>query len=96
MIGVNFDIQRFAESWVNAPVANVKFDVVLNQNGTIASEEETPAGQKSFTIKGFTASGTPAQANAVIEKIFVDIAGATYISNSKVRTVTQGVDGEPE
>ena len=91
-----FDIQLFAESWANAPVANVKFDVNINEDGNIAQEGETPAGQKSFTIKGFVATGTPAQANTVLDKIIGDIAGGTYVSNSKVRTITQGVEGEPE
>ncbi len=91
-----FDIQLFAESWANAPVANVKFDVNLNSDGNIAQEGETVAGQKSFTIKGFTAAGTPAQANTVLDKVIVDIAGGSYVSNSKVRTITQGVEGEPD
>ena len=91
-----FDIQLFAESWANAPVANVKFDVNLNSDGNIAQEGETVAGQKSFTIKGFTATGTPAQANTVLDKVIVDIAGGSYVSNSKVRTITQGVEGEPD
>lgn len=91
-----FDIQRFAESWAAAPVANVKFDVNLNENGNIAKDGETIAGQKTFTMKGFTASGTPAQANTVLDKIIVDIGGGSYVSNSKVRTITQGVDGEPD
>jgi len=47
-------------------------------------------------MKGFTAEGTPAQANTVLDKIIVDIGGGSYVSNSKVRTITQGVDGEPD
>lgn len=91
-----FDIQLFAESWVAAPVANVKFNVVLNGDGFIAKEGDTPADQKTLTMKGFTAAGTPAQANAVLDKVIGDIAGGSYISSSKVRTITQGVDGEPD
>ena len=91
-----FDIQLFAESWSNVPVANVKFDVIINDDGYIAKEEETPAGQKTLTMKGFTASGTPAQANAVLDKVIGDIAGGVYVSGSKIRTLTQGVDGEPD
>lgn len=91
-----FDLQLFAESWAAAPVANVKFDVKLNENGYIAKDGETAAGQKTFTMKGFSASGTPAQANTVLDKIIGDIAGGTYVSGSKVRTITQGVVGEPD
>ena len=91
-----FDIQLFAESWANASVANVKFDVNLNEDGNIAKDGETIKGQKTFTMKGFTASGTPAQANTVLDKIIVDIGGGSYVSGSKVRTITQGVEGDPE
>jgi hypothetical protein len=91
-----FDIQLFAESWAATPVANVKFDVNLNADGYIAKEGDTFAGQKTFTMKGFSATGTPAQANAVLDKIIGDIGGGSYVSNSKVRTITQGVDGEPD
>ena len=91
-----FDIQRFAESWAASPVANVKFNVILNAEGNIAKEGDTPADQKTFTMKGFTASGTPAQANAVLDKVIGDIAGGVYVSGSKIRTLTQGVDGEPD
>ncbi len=91
-----FDIQLFAESWANAPTANITFDVNLNTDGNIAQEGETLAGQKSFTIKGFTAEITPAQANTVLDKIIGDIGGGTYVSNSKVRNITQGVEGEPD
>ena len=93
---MKFNLQRFAESWANAPVANVKFDVNLNADGNIAKDDETIAGQKSFTMKGFTATGTPAQANAVLDKVIVGISGGTYVSGSKVRTIVQGVDGEPD
>ncbi len=91
-----FDIQLFAESWAANPVANVKFKVCLNADGHIAKDGETPTDQKEFTMKGFTASGTPAQANAVLDKVIGDIAGGSYISNSKVITFTQGVVGEPD
>lgn len=91
-----FDIQLFAESWAANPVANVKFDVLLNGDGYIAKEGDTPADQKTFTMKGFSASGSPAQANAVLDKVISEISGGTYVSNSKVRTITQGVDGEPD
>ena len=93
---MKFDLQLFAESWANAPVANVKFDVNLNADGNIAQEGDTPASQKSFTMKGFSATGTPAQANTVLDKIIGDISGGTYVSGSKVRTIVQGVDGEPD
>ena len=93
---MKFELQRFAESWATANVANVKFDVTLNEDGYIAKDGETVAGQKTFTMKGFTATGTPAQANAVLDKVIGDIGGGHYVSGSKVRTITQGVDGEPD
>ena len=91
-----FDIQLFAESWAATPVANVKFNVNLNADGNIAKEGDTPAEQKTFTMKGFSATGTPAQANAVLDKVIGDIAGGTYVSGSKFRTVTQGVECTPD
>ena len=91
-----FNLQRFAESWTNAPVASVKFDVNLNADGNIAKDGETVAGQKTFTMKGFTANGTPAQANAVLDKVIVGISGGTYVSGSKVINITRGVSGTPD
>ena len=93
---MKFNLQRFAESWADVPVANVKFDVALNADGNIAKDGETAASQKSFTMKGFSVTGTPAQANTVLDKVIGDISGGTYASGSKVRTIVQGVTGTPD
>lgn len=89
---MKFNLQRFAETWETANVATLKVDVNLTAAGNIAQEGDTVAGKKTITFKGLAASATPANANTVLDKIVGDICGGSYDSNSKNRSVSQGVE----
>ena len=65
--------------------------LAVNGDGNIAQSGDTATGQKVFTLNGFKAKGSLADANVVFGKIFGDIAGGSYDSLSAEKTVTQEV-----
>ena len=77
--------------FTSAVTASVKMNVDMNEDGYIAQSGETVAGTKAITIHGIKAAATLAEANAVYDAFFVNIAGGTADSLSAKKTIVQGV-----
>ena len=75
----------------NPLISDLKVNVDLNAEGNIAQEGETAAGQKTFTIKGFTANGNATQAIDVFNRLIEGIVGGSYDTLSATRTITQSI-----
>lgn len=88
-----------AYQWATNKTMAVKFDVALNENGSIKQSGEEAAGKKTFTLQGVKSDATFDQANTVYNEIFGKIAGGTYDQSSGQRVITGGVveveDEEP-
>lgn len=85
-----------AQNWAPLTTMTVKMDVATNENGNIATGEDTAAGKKTVSLNGIKADATFAQADKVYGAIMTDILGANYDKSTATRTMTGGVvdDGE--
>jgi len=81
-----------ALQFVEPKTVDLTVGVDLNANGTIAMDGETPAGQKTITVKGFKTAGTVDNAATVFEKILGDIGGTAYITSTAVKKLNIGVE----
>lgn len=79
--------------FAQATTSDLKVSVDMNAAGNIAQDGETAASQKVFTIKGFKATGTLANADTVFNKLIGGIAGGTYDTLTAAKITTQGVVG---
>lgn len=80
-----------AYAFATANTANVKMNVALDENGNIAQNGDTVAGNKMFTIQGVKATATLDEAKTVFDAFVGNIAGGTYDSLSTIKTISVGV-----
>ena len=83
-----FNIQLFA-TFENPATSVLKVAVPVNQDGNIAQDGETAAGNKLFTLKGFKTDGSADDADKIFTEIFTNIAGTTYDTLSATQTITR-------
>ena len=75
-----------AKQWTNPTIANITFDVALNEDGNIATSEQTVAGKKSYTLNNIKHAAEFSDC-ATVFSTFVGAVGGRYDENSGVKTV---------
>lgn len=75
-----------AKEWTNPTTAKVAFDVALNENGNIATSEQTAAGKKAYTLNNIKQDANFSDC-AKVYSTFIGVVGGRYDEASGKKTV---------
>lgn len=79
-------------NWSQPATAELKVDLRLDSNGFIVVDPTvSTAATKGFTLKGFVANGTFANAETLFRAILTDIVGAKFNAMSTIYTERRSV-----
>lgn len=81
-----------AKEFSAGKVGVLKANVAINEDGNIAQSGETVAANKALSLQGVKSGATLAEANTFYNEIYGKIGGATYDSDTMVKTVTYTVE----
>ena len=79
-----------SKQWSTANTGSVKFNVTLNENGNIALEGQTAAGQKAISMTNIKSDAVFSDC-AKVYSSFLDVVGGRFDSDSGVMTITKKV-----
>lgn len=77
--------------WKEPTIAELKVDCVIDSEGNFIIGEETVAGVKTVSIKGFNASGSCDDAQDFFTTVLEELVGITFDSYSMVYSVQKEV-----
>lgn len=80
-----------AKEFSAGKVGVLKANVAINEDGNIAQSGETAAANKALSLQGVKSGATLAEANTFYNEIYGKIGGASYDSDTMVKTVTYTV-----
>ena len=76
-----------SKQWSAGTTAKVSFSVNTNENGNIATNGETAAGNTKIEMKGIKSDATLEQSKAVFGAFVEDIIDGTYNEDTGKKTV---------